>query len=87
MLKVSQTSKCFVCNGNNIFCLPGTIRYIPDEEASAIGSQHKTNQKPKRNTADSDSEEEISNLTSETRVNGHGHHRSGRKKSKSGRVK
>jgi hypothetical protein len=67
----------------------GTIRYIPDEEVAP--SKPITNQKPKRNgNADSDSDEEVANLTNDStapRVNGHHHHRSGRKKSKSGRAR
>lgn len=72
----------------SILVLLGTIRSIPDdEEVTTNGVQHKPNHKPKRNGVDSDSDEEMTNLTTEARVNGHGHHRSGRKKSKSGRVK
>lgn len=73
------------CISNHLLFL-GTIRYIPDEEVTS-GSQQKSNQKPKRNGAESDSDDDVSPLASEVRVNGHGHHRSGRKKSKSVRSK
>lgn len=68
--------------------LLGTIRYIPENSDSegTNGTQTKPNHKPKRNGNDSESDDEIANLTSEPRVNGHGHHRSSRKKSKSVRM-
>lgn len=67
----------------------GTIRYIPENPSDGegtTGTQSKLSQKPKRNGNDSESDDEVASLTNEPRVNGHGHHRSSRKKSKSVRM-